>query len=471
MILASQSGSIIAPAGCGKTQLIALSVRAMTSGRALVLTHTHSGLSALKNRLEKLGVQSGKANVQTIAGWSLRYAQAYPKLSGLASPNPTGKQWDEVYRAAKTLLGFSAIRAVVAASYTCVFIDEYQDCVPDQHEVAVLLSKIVPTWVFGDPLQAIFGFAGANLSWKNTVEAAFPKLGELNTPWRWKGVNEPLGNWLLSIREDLLAGNEIDLGKAPVTWHLSEPANARSAAFQLAKVDERAVVIRSKKQAAHQSARALGGLFPAMEEMDCTALMDFADQLDGASGTARAARVLEFAGECFTEVSTVTKNMYDNFVRGKLPAGTRSAELKPLAAALIAVAGDRSPSFVQLAMRKIEELKGAKLFRRELWREAFRTLGEAQSNQGKPVREVAWDVRSRARYGGRAVEKRMVSRTLLVKGLEFDHALILNADEFEDRRQPGTGAKNFYVAATRGCKSLVILSAAQKISFTAVNNP
>jgi DNA helicase-2/ATP-dependent DNA helicase PcrA len=44
----------------------------------------------------------------------------------------------------------------------------------------------------------------------------------------------------------------------------------------------------------------------------------------------------------------------------------------------------------------------------------------------------------------------IVSRTVLVKGLEFDHALVLDADSMD--------AQNLYVAMTRGSRSLTVLS-------------
>lgn len=50
-----------------------------------------------------------------------------------------------------------------------------------------------------------------------------------------------------------------------------------------------------------------------------------------------------------------------------------------------------------------------------------------------------------------------MSRTLLIKGLEFDHTVILDADEHD--------AKNFYVAATRPTRSLTICSASPTIRF------
>jgi DNA helicase-2/ATP-dependent DNA helicase PcrA len=48
-----------------------------------------------------------------------------------------------------------------------------------------------------------------------------------------------------------------------------------------------------------------------------------------------------------------------------------------------------------------------------------------------------------------------VGTTLLVKGLEFHHAVILDADALD--------TKNLYVALTRGSKSLTIVSRSRVI--------
>lgn len=64
--------------------------------------------------------------------------------------------------------------------------------------------------------------------------------------------------------------------------------------------------------------------------------------------------------------------------------------------------------------------------------------------------DAAWIVRSRTRRAGRHLSRCVVGTTLLVKGLEFDHAVVLDADSYD--------AKNLYVALTRGSKSLTIVS-------------
>ena len=53
-ILANHDGMgyVVAPAGFGKTHLIADAVK-LSAGRQLILTHTHSGVDALKKKLKK----------------------------------------------------------------------------------------------------------------------------------------------------------------------------------------------------------------------------------------------------------------------------------------------------------------------------------------------------------------------------------------------------------------------------------
>jgi DNA helicase-2/ATP-dependent DNA helicase PcrA len=54
------------------------------------------------------------------------------------------------------------------------------------------------------------------------------------------------------------------------------------------------------------------------------------------------------------------------------------------------------------------------------------------------------------RHTGRPIRhQKLIGTTLLVKGLEYDHAVILDADSLD--------TKDLYVAMTRGAKSLTII--------------
>lgn len=68
------------------------------------------------------------------------------------------------------------------------------------------------------------------------------------------------------------------------------------------------------------------------------------------------------------------------------------------------------------------------------------------------------EMRNVVRRGGRKIRGRCIGTTLLTKGLEFDTVIILDAHRFED-------SKNFYVAISRACKNLVILSKEQTLHF------
>ena len=215
-LLGAKRAFVIAPAGCGKTQLIAQTVRLDTERRSLVLTHTHAGVDALRKRLKQLGTEASTYEVETIAGWSLRLAASFPNTSGITMKRPINRQWEAVYAAATQLLSTEAIRAVMRASFDSVYVDEYQDCSPSQHDIVLKLADVLPTCILGDPLQGIFDFGGSEIvDWKKHVEAHFEELPGPSEPHRWRKKNPALGSWLLTVRGRLEAGQPVDLRQAP----------------------------------------------------------------------------------------------------------------------------------------------------------------------------------------------------------------------------------------------------------------
>jgi superfamily II DNA or RNA helicase len=56
-LLAINRGTVTAPAGCGKTHLIAEALKRHGAAKPiLILTHTNAGVAALRGRLDKAGV-------------------------------------------------------------------------------------------------------------------------------------------------------------------------------------------------------------------------------------------------------------------------------------------------------------------------------------------------------------------------------------------------------------------------------
>ena len=88
--------------------------------------------------------------------------------------------------------------------------------------------------------------------------------------------------------------------------------------------------------------------------------------------------------------------------------------------------------------------------------QAHRMLGVLRKHALHPqltLREAAEKYHAEFRYKGRPVGRRkLIGTTLLVKGLEFDHAIVLDAESLS--------RKELYVALTRGAKSLTVISSA-----------
>ena len=448
-------GAMIAPAGYGKTHVIATAVAKYGGGRELILTHTHAGVDALRGRLARMGVSAKAYHLDTIAGWALRLAAAFPGTSRLPTTEPrTNEEYSGVYVAAAHLLGLCPTREIVRASYSGTFIDEYQDCTVAQHGLALALLDVLPCRIVGDPLQGIFDFGDNKvIRWDEHVSAVFDPVAGPTKPWRWADANPALGEWLHTVRECLKNQQAIDLQGAPVEWvdgsdPLTKANNQRKACFRAARrKDESVVAIHGLPNQCHYVASGLGGLYSCVEAIDTKDLYEAAHSLDATSGYGRAVVVLDFAGKCITQVKTALRTIRNAFEEGRDPKVRKNAEVVQ---ALLAVAKDDSLAAIESALQTLVRVEQAVVYRRELLREMQKAIRAVIAGEASNLEEAVWVVRNRSRRLGRILPRCAVGTTLLVKGLEFDHAVILDADAMD--------AKNLYVALTRGSTSLTIVS-------------
>jgi DNA helicase-2/ATP-dependent DNA helicase PcrA len=465
--------SIVAAAGCGKTEQIALATKA-SAGKRLILTHTHAGVDALKARMGKCGVPSSKHQIETIAGWSLRYAAAFPMRSCLRSTEPEKREeWNAVYESAARLLRSGAVRSVIAASYDGLFVDEYQDCTLPQHGVICALTDHLPACLFGDPLQAIFDFKGQTpVEWEEHVFPEFPLSGRLTTPWRWKkGGNYNLACWLHRSRQALENGEPLDLRGCPdcVKWHRLPPnlhtdasRNQRFAEILSACRDiqvgdgETLVVIgdsanmRSRSQLAKQLSKMR---FSNIEPVSCGDMIEHAHNIQSAGNEERLAALLEFATSCMTGADK--GGLLRAVVSRK--SGGRSGKKKfgALIEHCLAVEEPGHYGALQSVLLGLYYRNDTYTYRSEMLFALCTAIKLVASGQCSTLPEAVWHVQNRMRHAGRRLRKRNIGSTLLVKGLEFDHAVITDAEALK--------RKDLYVGITRAIRSLTVLSSSPVI--------
>ncbi len=461
--LESRRGLVVAAAGCGKTELIARTVAHPHSGRQLVLTHTHAGVAALKRRFEKLNVAPDRYHLDTIAGWSLKYGAAYPSISGLEVLNRSNPEWAAVYPAARCVVAAGLGARVVSASYDGVLVDEYQDCSRGQHAIVVALAGVVPVRVVGDPLQAIFGFRTDDpmVDW-GEVESFFERLPDLETPYRWRAANHKLGDWLIKARRELRDDRRLTIAPAaPVRW-AEWSSDAELGACRACKGGRAIVAIKRStmpnayvRSCSVTMATRLGGRFHAVEAFDDRDLPRMADRWMSAAGPQVVQQLHGYVKDRMLKVGPELSGLVGAIAEGR----STSRFMKHLdhRDRLEALAKDPCPRAVLAVLDGFKAERAWTVYRPEGLYQLRAALQEAAAGAGMvDLPEAVAAVRTRARHRGRSVPLRTLGTTLLLKGLEFDDALVLGADELS--------RNELYVAITRGASSLYVMSASRTLT-------
>lgn len=447
----------MAPAGCGKTELITSSLKHVTASKpALVLTHTNAGRAALEQRLKRAGVEATSARVATLDSWAIRVVQSFPQRSGLLESTlrvqGISADYAGIRAAALQLLVGGHISKVIQASYSRVIVDEYQDCGLPQHDMVVALAELLPTAVLGDSLQAIFDFAEPVVDWNRHVAPNFAALPSLQTPWRWNRAGAPeLGEWLLQVvRPALLAGESIDLAGAPaqVEWVQlkglpHEFPEQRIAAAKKAYPTSSVLFIADSANKKGQWDAAARGRAHMVEALDMRDFIEFSAKFS-AFGEDALEKAIAFAGTLMSGLSPqdLVKRA-SSLESGR--ARTQASHIEGLALIYC-----RNPSFSAAAelLEKFCKSPEIYIYRPDVARLCIKALRAASA--GLTFQAAAIKERERFRHIGRTMPNRAVGSTLLLKGLESDIAVILEPERMN--------ARHLYVAMTRASKKLIICS-------------
>ena len=471
LIQSKQNAAIIAPAGHGKTEMITDLVDKLP-GKKLVLTHTNAGVDALYQRFERKNVKRDKYTLSTISSFCMTWCSAYPST---AKVNPNITMIDEsfypmVHSGAVKVFSHEWARNIIRQSYMCVIVDEYQDCVLDQHSIFVELNKTVPVYVLGDPLQAIFGFKDQLVSWKNLNFEVLED--EIETyPWRWEKTNKRLGLYLSNVRRELLPGldgNEVILSTTPVedavyrinSSNIHEPKlpeiiNQYKSVLYIAKWPSDTIAF----------AKNTGGKFQNDETQNLQDLYKYAQRLDDDDGYTRATTLFEFISECASGVATELKSYKKHIDLGDFDFHL-IRKYPEFGKRLLRVFQTHTHNDMLSLLEWIKGSREFHLYRRELFSEMQRSIRRSRDYQisiTQAAKEIRMIPRKQSKYSN---FKYLSSRTLLSKGLEFE-CVIIDLSKVNKGHGNRYSSTEMYVAMTRATKAIFFITDKNSIRLCA----
>ncbi len=462
VVLRTARGLVEAPAGCGKTELITNCLNQAAAKPALVLTHTTAGVAALRSRLKVKGVPSANFRLATIAGWALNTVSMFPERSGFLYDPQVSPNYGAIQAAVGQLCNAGHIQRELRATYSRLLVDEYQDCTTSQHAIVNGIADAIPSVVFGDPMQAIFGFGQEPMpDWHADVSTAFPLLGTLTTPWRWNRVGAPtLGAWLLGARQMLQRGQSIDLRTCPqhVHWHqiTNDPNKTITDQLrlhaELSRLQGQAIlVIGDPTQAASRhnyASRAFG--ISVVEPVDFRDVVAIADRMATDPGPALLGSAIEFLSSVMTNVGAPQlAARVQTILNGRNRTAPTAEELAALEIYRTGRFADVLTFFTTMAGDRTR-----RIYRDSAYNMLTEGLVACIRNSSADLSRTVAALRERQRHAGRSVPFRAIGSTLLLKGLEADHAVILDGDSPRSRMS----AQHLYVALSRGARSVHVFS-------------
>lgn len=218
--------------------------------------------------------------------------------------------------------------------------------------------------------------------------------------------------------------------------------------------------LKDRRNQCHALAGQLKNCYSVFEDANGSDLLRAASKLDAVTGVARVELIHALAKrwlKCLpgSALNAVVKNVTTgNPIKAKRP------DLIRLGDALTRVRDDASLGALGEVCRAYSDLKESPTYcSREIWHGLASAAKYAQDASGMTLRDAAWHERDRHRRHGRSAPPHCLSTPLLVKGLQFDHAIVLDTADF-----PST--ESLYVAMTRGCRTLSVIGASPLLSTT-----
>jgi DNA helicase-2/ATP-dependent DNA helicase PcrA len=313
---------------------------------------------------------------------------------------------------------------------------------------------LLPCRVLGDDLQGIFGFRDEKLIGWSDVRAEFgTDLGALETPYRWiKAGNEKLGRWLLNSRDDFRASREPSYRNSPVERRSMTYSDLGRKLIGIVREKEGRICVighKARPLPVGIETTLVNHQFRVLEPNDLSVLQDLVRAIcDGEAADAPKA-VMAFFKRVFGALGPDDKQFFQNILSNK-----RQRVLRADRRALCQKHGEGvTPRLLFDLLEYVGKNPGVPCKLKESV-SALQCILEAHLETGASLKTLYADEIARRKYHSRSNAYRCIGSTLLVKGLEFDHAIVLRAPDWQD----GWGThKDVYVALTRGAKSATLI--------------
>jgi DNA helicase-2/ATP-dependent DNA helicase PcrA len=445
---------LIAPAGYGKTHTISECLKE-TEGKQLILTHTHAGVASLKEKVKKANILPSKYRIETITSFAQKYVLAFCTKDDIPKQEDSKVYYPFLIEEATLLVKKKLIKDIIKGSYSGVFVDEYQDCSIEQHELIWEIAQILPTRLLGDHMQGIFDFNSStivDLECSKLMRDFYNNQQVLETPWRWIiGGNESLGDDLKAIRKKLVNKENIDLRQFP-SIEFSKTKETRYKIKDIYKIideEDSLLVIHPYTKSIHPRVKLVQlfkrrlKLMESIDNKDFYSLSKFCDSITSENSILN---IKELSLKLFN-TTEINKWFNEKGFKHKKKESER-LQVQSLKEIADAFTGEKK-SIVQL-LKKIKNLPKIKSDRIELYYSLLNALNESDTNEIS-VYQAMINNRNMVRCIGRKVHGKYVGTTLLTKGLEFDTVIVVEADQFKC-------PKHLYVALTRASKRLIVYS-------------
>ena len=362
--------------------------------------------------------------------------------------------WNDVYAAMSNLLQKNFVRRGILNSYAGIIVDEYQDCTIPMHQLIVQLKRLLPCRVLGDELQGIFGFGEDPLIGWSDVEGEFAHdLGALETPHRWiKADNEPLGRWLLDTRPEFRQNREPDYRGSPIERRTVPYSDLGRQLVRLTYEKEGKICLigpKTRRLHAGIETALVNHNYCVLEPNELSALRTLILGLSDGTPVEKSNAAMEFLTGAHGGLSGDDKSFIERNLRGKNQRPRRADRQKLHETHTEGT----TPHLLFDLLEYIERLDGVSCKLRESI-SALKCILEEHIELGADLKSLYADEITKRKYQNRSNVYRCVGSTLLVKGLEFDHAVILRNPNWQ--RSWGNH-RDLYVALTGGSKSTTLM--------------